>query len=574
MTSKFIKEPESSTIDESEWDGDWDKDLEPSVDQEYSALLRSIRWAKGFGLLFLQCSPAEGERLLKRIKKDIGGKRFNRLALDKSVTDLYQLLQAEPDIDQTDVLFITGLEKSLIDYMEPGPERTYTAQDFYAEDKIPRLLGQLNLQREILKETFPLCFVFLVPRYAIKYLVRKAPDFFDWRAGVWEFVSPDAEIQQKSQQILQEGDYEEYLSWSSAQRRERIFEINDLVSEGSLEDEEVASLRFEQGNIYAADGRDEDAIQAYDAALAIKPDKHAALSNKGNSLANMGRYEDAIQAYDAALAIKPDKHEALYNKGISLDNMGRYEDAILAYDAALAIKPDKHEALSNKGNSLANMGRYEDAILAYDAALAIKPDLHEALYNKGNSLANMGRYEDAILAYDAALAIKPDLHEALYGKGISLLSLEFYEEAILSFDQASTYTSPVPEVLILKGFALIGAKKYHEALSNCGEILKAKPDNDYAWIGQGYSYLKLDQLSEAKKSLDKALELNPENTTALESMALYFLLGDNPNQALDYLEKSIQLDQARKAEIADDEDFAPLHHDPRFSDLINPTELS
>jgi tetratricopeptide (TPR) repeat protein len=28
----------------------------------------------------------------------------------------------------------------------------------------------------------------------------------------------------------------------------------------------------------------------------------------------LGRYEDAIAAYDAALAIKPDKQEALYNK--------------------------------------------------------------------------------------------------------------------------------------------------------------------------------------------------------------------------------------------------------------------
>jgi Tfp pilus assembly protein PilF len=37
-----------------------------------------------------------------------------------------------------------------------------------------------------------------------------------------------------------------------------------------------------------------------------------------------------IAAYDAALAIKPDKHDALNNKGAALFKLGRYEAAIAA----------------------------------------------------------------------------------------------------------------------------------------------------------------------------------------------------------------------------------------------------
>ena len=278
------------------WNDDWNEDIEASADQEYEALLRAIRWAKGFGLLFVQCSPAEGERLMQRIQQDVGGKRFDRLALDETVTDFYRLLQSQSGIDATEVLFVTGLDKSLVEYMEPRENRAYTARDFYAEDKIPKLLGQLNLQREKLKETFSLCFIFLVPRYTMTYLVRKAPDFFDWRAGMWEFVSPQEEVQQKSQQILQEGNYEQYLSWSSGQRRARIFEIDDLVSDGHLSDGEIARLRFEQGNIYVADRRYEEAVAAYDQALAIKPDKHEALNNKGYTILEWGHYDAADAA--------------------------------------------------------------------------------------------------------------------------------------------------------------------------------------------------------------------------------------------------------------------------------------
>jgi tetratricopeptide (TPR) repeat protein len=117
--------------------------------------------------------------------------------------------------------------------------------------------------------------------------------------------------------------------------------------------------------------------------VSLTPKSNWAWFQKGVALGNLGRYEDAIAAWDAALAIKPVGHEALYNKGVALGNLGRHEDAIATWDAALAIKPDGHEAFNNKGVALDELGRYEEAIAAYDAALTIKPDYHKALNNKG-----------------------------------------------------------------------------------------------------------------------------------------------------------------------------------------------
>ncbi|MEO0533153.1 MAG: tetratricopeptide repeat protein [Cyanobacteria bacterium P01_A01_bin.123] len=128
----------------------------------------------------------------------------------------------------------------------------------------------------------------------------------------------------------------------------------------------------------------------------------------GNSFHDAGFFEAEIAAYDAALAIKPDKHEALYNKGIALSNLGRYEEAIAAYDIALAIKPDKHEALNNKGIALSNLGRYEEAIAAYDIALAIKPDQHEALNNKACAYGLKCDIENSLKFLQEAIAKDPE----------------------------------------------------------------------------------------------------------------------------------------------------------------------
>jgi tetratricopeptide (TPR) repeat protein len=455
---------------------EWDEDVTASTEDEYAALLRAIRWAQGFSLLFVQCSPAEGERLIKRVQEDAAEKVVQVLPLESEIEDLYEVVAAYPDIDKTNVLFITGLEKSLVSYIQPG----FGSQGaYYAKDTVPKLLGKLNLQRERFKQDFALCFVFLVPRYAMKYLIRRAADFFDWRSGVWEFVPPQAEQQQFAQTILQEGDFEQYLSWTPHQRRQRVQEINDLLAEVEIPESEPGSLHVKKGNILAADKNYEAALAAYDAALAIAPDYHPALTNKGCVLSSMGCYEEAIAAYNAALTVKPNYHLALFNKGNVLGKLGRYKESIAAYDAALAIKPDDHEAFYGKGLALDYLGRYEESIAAYDAALKIKPDYHQALYNKGYALDDLGRYEESIAAYDAALKIKPDKHEALNTKGVALNYLGRYEESIAAYDAALKIKPDKHEAFYNKGIALNYLGRYEEAIAAYDAALEIKPD-DYA----------------------------------------------------------------------------------------------
>jgi len=196
-----------------------DEDVTASAEDEYAALLRAILWSQGFCLLFVQCPPVEGERLIKRVQECVVEKVVKVLERQHEIEDLYEVVAAYPDIDKTNVLFITGLEKSLVSYIQPG---FGSEGDYYAKDTVPKLLGKLNLQRERFKEDFAVCFVFLVPRYAMRYLIRRAADFFDWRSGVWEFVPPKEGLQLSSERILQEADYQQYLSWTPEQRRQRL----------------------------------------------------------------------------------------------------------------------------------------------------------------------------------------------------------------------------------------------------------------------------------------------------------------------------------------------------------------
>ncbi len=53
----------------------WQQELDDEAVGEYNALRRSLQRNRGFGLFFVQCSPAVGENILNDIKEDISQKK-------------------------------------------------------------------------------------------------------------------------------------------------------------------------------------------------------------------------------------------------------------------------------------------------------------------------------------------------------------------------------------------------------------------------------------------------------------------------------------------------------------------
>ncbi len=183
---------------------DWNKDLGSDPEEEYQSLVRSLKWTDEFGLLFVRCSPARGEQLIRNIREDIPQKEIDILRLENSIDNLYNLVDSLPNRARLKILFITGIEESFIEYIKPG----YGGQgNFYKEDSVPRVLGHLNLQRERFRDDFNICFVFLLRLFGLKYFIHRAPDFFDWRSGVFDFgqekVSVTIDIGQEIHQKLE-----------------------------------------------------------------------------------------------------------------------------------------------------------------------------------------------------------------------------------------------------------------------------------------------------------------------------------------------------------------------------------
>jgi len=188
-------------------------------------------------------------------------------------------------------------------------------------------------------------------------------------------------------------------------------------------------------NLYSQ-GQLQQALQQAETLVQQYPNSSVLLNIQGAVLKGLGQLDLSVDAFNKALAIKPDYADAHYNMGLVLQEQGKLEEAIEAYNKALAIKPDYAELYNNMGNALKEQGKLEEAIEAFNKALAIKPDHAFAYSNMGIALQEHGKLEEAIESYNKAIAIKPDYADSYCCMGVALQEQGKLEEAIKAYRKA------------------------------------------------------------------------------------------------------------------------------------------
>lgn len=85
----------------------------------------------------------------------------------------------------------------------------------------------------------------------------------------------------------------------------------------------------------------------------------------GLALARMGRDAEAVECFDGALAVDPRSVTALMNKALSSERLGRAEEAAALYDMAAAADPSvAPDASRARAAAYARLGRGDESFLA------------------------------------------------------------------------------------------------------------------------------------------------------------------------------------------------------------------
>ena len=131
------------------------------------------------------------------------------------------------------------------------------------------------------------------------------------------------------------------------------------------------------------------------------------LMDKGYSLTELGRLDEALDAYDQAIALKPDYAWAWARRGRTLRVLGHYEEALDCYDQALNIQPRYAFAWNGKGIVMERMERMDEALACYEQAAEINPADVWHWCNQADVLLHMERFNEAVPLLEKALQLDP-----------------------------------------------------------------------------------------------------------------------------------------------------------------------
>ncbi len=180
------------------------------------------------------------------------------------------------------------------------------------------------------------------------------------------------------------------------------------------------------GDVLMKAGRKEEAMSAFDSAVAADSGLIAAHLNRGDAYRVMGRLPEA----EAELRIAVDLAEnktignleelgAYYFLGRALDEAGKTDEALAMFARAVERLPQAAEPHYNLGIMLQKHGRTEEALLEFLRTVKLEPLYIAGWYHAAGILAEQGKLEEAEIALERVVELDPGYEKAMeHLKGI------------------------------------------------------------------------------------------------------------------------------------------------------------
>ncbi|WP_414527297.1 tetratricopeptide repeat protein [Nodularia chucula] len=404
-----------------------------------------------------------------------------------------------------------------------GVEQLYFLRLGESQSEQEKFFGYLQWTREALRE-FPFSIVLWVTNQVLVNLIKKAPDFWSWRNGVFHFISKPKNIVHVQEfepirNILENGELSDLND--SKYSGLPIADLERLVEEIEKQDNHqepklLISLYSQLGNIYtrrldkgeAQNYQQEQnlAIKYYLQAINLQTELglEIGLVTNLNNLAGLyksqGYYDQAeplfLQNLELLKRLLGDNHlsvaTSLNNLASLYKSQGRYDQAEPLFLQSLELYKrllgDNHLSVATSLNNLASLyyaqGRYDQAEPLFLQALELSqhllgdnhPHIAKNLIGLALLYYTQGRYDQAEPLFLQAL----ELSQHLLGDNhpdfaTSLIGLALLYESQGRYDQA--------EPMYLQGLELykhlLGDNHPHVAASLIGLALLYKSQGRY-----------------------------------------------------------------------------------------------
>jgi len=239
----------------------------------------------------------------------------------------------------------------------------------------------------------------------------------------------------------------------------------------------------------------------------------------GDVFEAQGRSDQAIQAYRQVAADSPLSWSARLRIAVNLDGMGRTEEAVQTLSTMAAERPERTDALVTLGDVQRGQENWPGAIAAYDGALQRigSPDARHwrILYARGIAHERARDWPKAEADFLKALELEPEHPFVLNYLGYTWVDRgEHLDEALGMIERAVDQRPNDGFIVDSLGWAHYRLGDYHEAVRQLERAVELQPDDPTINDHLGDALWQVGRVSEARFQWRRALTLGPDEDLA------------------------------------------------------------
>ncbi|WP_298369958.1 tetratricopeptide repeat protein [Azospirillum sp.] len=259
--------------------------------------------------------------------------------------------------------------------------------------------------------------------------------------------------------------------------------------------------------LLARTGREREALDAAERAIALKPFLPGPHALRGALLHRKGCFAEAANSFAAALAADTDSGPELHvNRTTSLRLAGQPQAAARI---GLDHHPQNVTLLANLGAALQAAGSHEEALTAYKQALKITPGLAEVENNIGRLHLEGGQPRLALNHMRRAFTVRPTDPDIAHNFAALLLDIGSLDEATRAALCAMDTDPQSPTGPLILGKALARQGRGEQAEAAFSRALRLDPARVESWFQVGTALLQADRRVGAASAFRQLCRLAP-----------------------------------------------------------------
>ncbi len=219
-----------------------------------------------------------------------------------------------------------------------------------------------------------------------------------------------------------------------------------------------------EADLLKAQGRPNEAVWAYERIVHERPDNFDAWNNLGNARHDSGDLDAAMDAFQRARQLDPQKSIVYTNIARVLMSKDRYEDACLMLEKAALLSPQDPAPLIELGRTLTSMDHPEAGLRALGDAARLDPKNPRVFVSIGQAFTDLSNQPQAERAFKFALQADSKSPAGYLNLGILMEKANRIEELSSLVTAAKQNGVVGSEISYLDALLLSRSGKFDEAL--------------------------------------------------------------------------------------------------------------